>query len=48
MERDAEGLEDEAVLMSVQRVLTCGIMQDYRPITHAGEKATGDIRRAGL
>ena len=27
MERDAEGLEDEAVLISVQPVLTCGIIR---------------------
>jgi hypothetical protein len=48
VERDAEGLEDEAVLMSGQPVLTCGIIRDDAPFTHAGEKATGDIRRARL
>lgn len=41
-------MEDEAVLISVQPVLTRGIMQDEPPITHAGEKAREDKTRVGL
>jgi hypothetical protein len=47
VERDAEGLEDEAVLMSGQPVLTCGIMRDDALYDRAGENATGDKRRVG-
>lgn len=32
MERDLQGLEDEAVLMSVQTDLTCGIIRDVNRI----------------
>jgi hypothetical protein len=44
MERDAQGLEDEAVLMSGQPVLTCGIIREDRPNRHR-EIPTRDKRR---
>src|SRR6266702_1762316 len=37
VERDAEGLEDEAVLMSVQPVLTCGIIRGASLYDHLRE-----------
>lgn len=47
LERDVQGLEDETVLMSVQPVLTCGIMRDDALYANAGENATGDKWRVG-
>ncbi len=38
-------MEDEAVLMSVQPVLTCGIIRDASLYDHLRENVTGDKRR---
>jgi hypothetical protein len=45
VERDVPGVEDEAVLMSVQPVLTCGIIGEAGHYSHAREKAAIANRR---